>query len=168
MNKRTLDAIWDQTRQKYGVYLRLVEAIPEEKLHSHPVPGMRSPAEVVAHVSGGIVRDIPQGIASGAVAASEDERAIAKGFKKRADAIAYARKCWKDADATMTKLTDEKLGGVVNAWGVSMPGAALVNILNDELVHHRGQLYTFARALGAEPPFVWSHGDNASEFAPKA
>jgi uncharacterized damage-inducible protein DinB len=145
-----------------------VEASPEEKLHSHPVPGMRSPAELVAHVSGGIVRDIARGIASGAVSASEDEGAVARGFVKTADAIAYATRCWKDADATAAKLTDEKLGGVVNAWGMPLPGAALVNILNDELVHHRGQLYTFARALGADPPFVWSHRDNAPEFAPRA
>jgi uncharacterized damage-inducible protein DinB len=168
VNKRTLDAVWDQTRQKYGVFLRLVDTIPEAELHGHPVPGMRTPAELVAHVSGGIVRDIASGIASGAIRQKDNEAAIAKSFKTKADALAYARKCWTEADATAAKLTDKELGAIVNAWGMQLPGSACVNILNDELVHHRGQLYTYARALGAEPPFVWSHGDNAAEFAPKA
>ena len=52
MNKAVLDQMWDQFRQKYGVYLRLLEAFPADKLATHPVAGMRTPAELVAHVCG--------------------------------------------------------------------------------------------------------------------
>jgi uncharacterized damage-inducible protein DinB len=40
-------------------------------------------------------------------------------------------------------------------------------MLSDEFLHHRGQLYVYARAAGGEPPFVWSFDKNAPEFAPK-
>src|SRR5690606_12767386 len=63
VNRTTFDTMWDQIRQKYGVYLRLIEALPEAQLQMRPIPGMRSPAELVAHLSSGIVRAIVVGIA---------------------------------------------------------------------------------------------------------
>lgn len=38
MNKRALDGFWDQFRQKYGVYLRLLDVIPADRYQSQPVP----------------------------------------------------------------------------------------------------------------------------------
>jgi len=40
--------------------------------------------------------------------------------------------------------------------------------MNDEFTHHRGQLYVFTRACGAEPPFMWGYADNAPEYRPRA
>jgi hypothetical protein len=36
--------------------------------------------------------------------------------------------------------------------------------MNDEFVHHRGQLYVYARLFSVAPPFIWSFGENGSEF----
>ena len=166
MKKTTFDTIWDQVRQKYGVYLRLIEILPEAQLQTNPIPGMRSPAELVAHLSSGVVRAIMQGIAVGTVR-SEDEAAIALGFEDKKDVLQLARDCWKEADTIAHQVTEEQLNSLVNAWGSPMPASYLVSILADELVHHRGQLYVYARLLGAEPPAVWSHTDNAMEFAPR-
>ncbi|MGE0158067.1 MAG: DinB family protein [Gemmatimonadales bacterium] len=166
MDKTTFDTIWDQVRQKYGVYVRLIETLPEAQLQTHPIPGMRSPAELIAHLSSGVVRSIMQGIAVGSVK-PEDESATALGFKNKKDVLELARQCWKDADMVAHQITNEQLGSMVNAWGMPIPASALVHVLSDELVHHRGQLYVYARLLGAEPPSVWSHTDNAMEFAPR-
>ena len=168
MNKKTLDALWDQTRQKYGVYLRVLEAIPDDQYQAHPVQGMRTPAELVAHASGGIVRDIAQGVAKGEIKPNAPaETATAQGLKSKADAIAFARRCWKEADSAVAALGDAQLAGMVKAWGMSLPGSACMKILGDELVHHRGQLYVFARVCGGAPPFLWSFGENAPDFAPR-
>jgi hypothetical protein len=64
VKKTTFDRIWDQVRQKYGVYLRLIEILPEAQLQTNPIPGMRSPAELIAHLSSGVVRSIMRGIAT--------------------------------------------------------------------------------------------------------
>jgi uncharacterized damage-inducible protein DinB len=166
VKKTTFDAIWDQLRQKYGVYLRLIETLPEAQLQTKPIPGMRSPAELVAHLSSGIVRALMKGIAEGTVR-TEDETAIALRFEDKKDVLDLARDCWKEADTIAHQVTEEQLNSMVNAWGSRMPASYLVSILADELVHHRGQLYVYARVLGAEPPAVWSHTDNAIEFAPR-
>ena len=57
MNKRALDGFWDQFRQKYGVYLRLLDLMPADSYQTEPVPGLRSAAELA----------VPYGFAHGAV-----------------------------------------------------------------------------------------------------
>lgn len=167
MDKKSFDRMWDQTRQKYGIYLRLLEAIPEDKFHDTPVQGMRTPAELVVHTSGAIVRDITQGVAKGEITQGEDENTVASGFSGKSDALAYALKCWNEANAAASEIGDEELNAKVpTPWDMTFPGWVGISILNDEFLHHRGQLYAYARACGAEPPFLWSFGENAPEFGP--
>lgn len=168
MNKQVLDATWDQMRQKYGVYLRVLEAIPEDRYHVHIIPGMRTPAELVAHVSGTVLRDVARGVAKGEITADESsESAVAAGFATRADAIAFARTCWEQANQAVAGTGDAQLTAMVpTPWHMTFPGWVGFELMRDEFVHHRGQLYAFARACGAEPPFVWGFGDNAEAFRP--
>jgi uncharacterized damage-inducible protein DinB len=170
VDKGTLTQLWDQIRQKYGVYLRLLEVIPEDRYHSHPVPGMRTAAELVVHMSGTVVRDIAQGVAKGAITADESsEEKVASGLKARKDLIAFARKCWDQANAAVAATGDPQLKAMVpTPWGMTFPGWVGFNILNDEFLHHRGQLYTYARLCGVEPPFIWGFAENAPEFRPSA
>ena len=170
MDRQTLTQVWDQTRQKYGVYLRLLEAIPADRYHSHPVPGMRTPAELAVHVSGSIVRDIAQGVAKGAITADESaESTVASGLRTKADLISFARKCWDQANVAVAAISDAQLQAMVpTPWGMTFPGWVGFNILNDEFLHHRGQLSAYARLCGVAPPFIWGFGDNAPEFRPTA
>lgn len=169
MNKRTFDKVWEQTRQKYGVYLRVLEAIPDDKFQSKPIPGMRTTAALVTHVSGAIVKEIAEGVARGEIRSpspSEDETAA--GITSKAKAIAFAKECWDAADEAVRSIGDEELAATVaTPWNMSFPGWVALNILGDEFLHHRGQLYAYARASGGAPPFLWSFGENAPEFAPR-
>ena len=168
MDKQALDQVWDQIRQKYGVYLRLLEAIPEDRYHTHPVPGMRTPAELVAHVSGTVVRDTAQGVAKGEITANEaSEATVAADLRTKAAIIAFARKCWSEASAAVARIGDAQLSAMVpTPWQMTFPGWVGFNIMSDEFLHHRGQLYAYARLCGIEPPFIWGFADNAPEFRP--
>jgi uncharacterized damage-inducible protein DinB len=166
MNSQALRMFWDQIRQKYGVLLRVLEVIPEPQLHAHPIPGMRTPAELAAHVAGSIVRDIAVGVAKGAITADESREAdIAAGLTSRASLLDHLRDCWARADAAVATITDSQLAASVpTPWGMSFPGAFAFHVLNDELLHHRGQLYAYARACGVEPPSLWSFAENEPVF----
>ena len=170
MNRQALDGAWDQLRQKYGVYLRLIETFPEDRYHTHPVPGLRTVAEMVAHVSGTVLRDIAQGVAKGEITADEDaEPRAAAGLRTRAELLAYARRCWKDADAAVATIGDAQLNAMVpTPWHMTFPGWVGFSIMSDEFLHHRGQLATYARLCGVQPPFIWSFAGNAPEFRPAA
>lgn len=166
MNRQWLDGLWDHTRRKYGVYLRVLEGIPEERFHTHPIEGMRTPAELVVHTSGSILRDIAEGIASGTIEPSEEgEAAVAAGLETKEAVLAFARDCWDRADAAIAKVGDEQLAGPVeNNWGIPLNGTFAMVVLGDEFTHHRGQLFAYARACGTAPPFMWSFEDNEPEF----
>jgi uncharacterized damage-inducible protein DinB len=170
MDQQTLNQVWDQIRQKYGVYLRVLEAIPEERYHSHPVPGMRTPAEMAVHISGTIVRDIAQGVAKGAITADESSEAkVASGLRTKRDLLAFARQCWDQANAAVTTTGEAQLKAMVpTPWGMTFPGWVGFNILGDEFLHHRGQLSAYVRLCGSEPPFIWGFKDNAPDFRPAA
>jgi uncharacterized damage-inducible protein DinB len=169
MNKSTLDQMWDQFRQKYGVYLRLLEAIPADRYATHPVPGMRTPAELMVHVSATIVRDLVEGVAKGSITPDEAaEGKLAVELGNKAALLAFARECFDRANAAVGRIDDAKLAAMVpTPWNASWPGYVAFHIMNDEFVHHRGQLYAYARACGIEPPFMWGYKDNALEYQPR-
>jgi uncharacterized damage-inducible protein DinB len=169
MNKAALDQMWDQFRQKYGVYMRLLEAIPADRYATHPVAGMRSPAEIAVHVSDTVVRELAEGVARGRIAADESSEAkIAAELGSKKALLAFAARCFEQASAAVARIGDAELTAMVpTPWNASWPGAVAFHIQNDEFVHHRGQLYAFCRACGAEPPFMWGYADNAPEYQPR-
>jgi hypothetical protein len=168
MNKQVFDQSWDQLRQKYGIYLRLLETIPEQHYNSHPIAGMRSPAELVVHTSGTVVRDITRGVAKGRITADESSEAkTATDLGTKTAIIEFAKQCWGLANTAAATIGDAQLSAIVpTPWNMTFPGWVGFNVLSDEFLHHRGQLYTYARACGAEPPFIWGFADNAPEFRP--
>lgn len=167
MNKSDLDSLWSHIRRKYGIYLRLLEGLPNDKLHEQVIPGMRTPAELVAHTSDQIIREIASGVASGEIKNAPPESDVAAGFGSSADLVAFATQCWQDADDSIRAVGDEELGRIVKTpWGVEFPGSACIYMINDEFTHHRGQLYVYARLCGVEPPFMWSFEENPPGFGP--
>ena len=167
MNKSSLDSSWNQLRQKYGVYLRVLEAIPEDKIGQTVIPGMRSPAQIAAHVSGGIIQGFAEGVERGEIVQGKSTEEVAAGIESSADLLAYAKRCWEAADAAIANVGDDELTRMVKTpWNMEFPGSAAIHTMNDEFVHHRGQLYAMVRACGVEPPFVWSHAENAEGFKP--
>ena len=168
MTKQWLEGMWDHMRSKYGIYLRVLEGLPEDAFHAQPISGMRTPAQLVAHASGSIVRDVAEGVASGRIAAGEaNEDEVAAGLTTKARVLEYARACWERADAAVADITDEKLAGPVeNAWGIPLNGTFAMVVVNDEFLHHRGQLFAYSRACGVEPPFMWGFEENPPGFRP--
>jgi uncharacterized damage-inducible protein DinB len=122
------------------------------------------------HISGTCVRDMAEGVAKGRITvdeAGEDKMAAELGYK--ADLIAFARQCFEQANAAVARTGDAQLSAMVpTPWNKTWPGWVAYQVMHDEFVHHRGQLYAFARACGAEPPFMWGYADNEPEYRPRA
>jgi hypothetical protein len=166
MTKQSLDHEWNQLRQKYSAFLCLLESIPADRYHTHLVPGMGTPAELVVRVSAAIVRDIAQGVASGEIVVDGfmEARLVADLGTKTA-IIAYAKKCWDLANDAVQCIDSKHLNAKVRTpWNVEILGSVGFDILNDEFLHHYGQLYTYARLCGAEPPSLWGVADRLPQY----
>ena len=168
MNKQNVDRMMNRLRTRHGIALRLIEALPEDKLHSNPIPNMRTPAQLVVHLYGMAIREMIEGTQRGEIR-EIDEAAIVKGIRTKADLVKFARESFDAAAKAASSITDAQLAGnVKTAWGSTPPGAAMIEAVNDEFYHHRGQLYAYARALGVAPPDMWDFQNNAAEFQPAA
>jgi uncharacterized damage-inducible protein DinB len=166
MNRQSLDAMWEQFRAINGVTLRALERIPEDKLGACPVGNMRSTRELVDHIYG-YLRAIPQAVLKGQITA-EDVTPRSERLQTKRDMMEYARECFRQADEAASKITDAHLARMVAThWGPEFPGAMMMTVLYDEHLHHRGQLYTYLRALGVEPPFIWGFNENETAFQPR-
>jgi uncharacterized damage-inducible protein DinB len=166
MNRSIVGYMWEELRLINGITLRVIDGIPKEKIDARPIGMMRTPKELVAHMYT-TMRTVAEGIAKGTITA--DERADSGAeLRSRDDMLRYARESWKAADRAMQSLTDAQIQAMVKTpWGMDMPGHFCSTIIYDEHLHHRGQLYAFLRALGAEPPFMWDFENSAPEFRPR-
>ena len=167
MNKDSLRGIMEGLRMHVGVSLRAVAAIPPAKLDSNPVANMRTPKELAVHAFA-YMRGIPKGILKGKLTAEECVEPFDQ-IKSLDQLLTWCQESWNSMEADFEKFTDAQLAAMVETyWGPTFPGYVLIPIVYDEHLHHRGQLYTYLRSMGAEPPFLWSFEENAPAYQPKA
>jgi uncharacterized damage-inducible protein DinB len=169
MNKAALTQAWDYFRTVNGVGLRAIAALPEDKLEATPIPGMRSPKALIIHQYQ-VLKDLAESAKTGTLVDSTPfEEAAAAKIHTRAELLTFCRACWDDADRTVAGLTDADLERIIKTpWGHDFPGSVMFRFVNDEYWHHRGQLYTFLRALGIAPPGLYSMSENDPAFQDKA
>ncbi len=168
MNPQTLTRLWDHFRQGNGIAIRAIEAVPADKIDSNPIPKMRTVKQLAVHMYAMIWRECAEGALRGEIR-QIDEKAICDTIRTKDDLLRYCRECFDAATMAADAMTQEKLDAIVKTpWGVNFPGSVVFGTIHDEFLHHRGQLYAFVRALGAEPPVVWDFENNAPEYRPKA
>lgn len=167
MNRTAFLASWDHLRILHGITTRLVELIPGDKLDSRPIPKMRTPKELVFHTYGQVLRDVAKGLVSGEIKQTDD--AAIAAIKDKGDLARFVKDCWTEADRVAKTVTDAHLTATVKTpWGMDMPGSMAAAVINDEYLHHRGQLYAYLRALGQDVPMMWDFEHNAPEYRPAA
>lgn len=168
MNRQQLEMIWDHLRQMHGITLRLIDNLPADQIDSHPIPKMRTPKELLLHLYGQNVREVTLALASGSIR-EYDEVAAAPSIRTKDDLVRFCNECWAEADRTIKQVTDANLASMVQTpWGgMKLPAPYCVQIVRDELTHHRGQLFVYLRALGQDVPMMWNFEGNAPEFRPR-
>jgi uncharacterized damage-inducible protein DinB len=168
MNKQALIGVRHYFDMVHGVTLRLIGSFSDEDLDYRPKPGMRSVRELIAHVYTQ-ERVLAEGVKSGKLTLevenqanpeTEDGKKIADSLSTIAEAQAYARESHKAAGELLNSLTDEQIASPVEAPYGTFPAWQFFSFAYDEHWHHRGQLYTYARLLGKEPPMLYSYEEN--------
>jgi uncharacterized damage-inducible protein DinB len=157
-------------RRKYfdmvhGVTLRAIAALTDDELDFRPKPGMRSPRELIFHIYSQekALADAAQNASFTMDAARrvnpEDETAAPElaALVTIDDVKAYADACHKAANAIFNAMSEEEVARPVASPFGQYPSWQYVNFAYDEHWHHRGQLYTYLRLLGKEPPGLYDY-----------
>jgi uncharacterized damage-inducible protein DinB len=166
MNLAYIRTLWEEMRHVTGITLRAIDAVPADKIDVRPIANMRTPKELVCHMAE-TMRSCAIGTTTGKVVTDENAEK-GHGINSRADLVRKMEDAWKAADAAVRSLTEDKATAAVDTpWNFSPPAWVIIQIIFDEHLHHRGQLYAFLRALDVEPPFLWDFENSAPEFRPK-
>jgi uncharacterized damage-inducible protein DinB len=140
-----------QLQQEWKTTYKVIAAVPEDKKNYKPDPNSRDAwflAHHIATVDVGFLRMI----AANNFAAIKVETtattvaALADWYKHE----------FPKALEQVLALDGQHLSQTLEAFGVlKMPSAAFVLFCNNHMVHHRGQLSTYLRAMGSKVPSIY-------------
>ena len=165
MTRQQLLDKWDVFNLVHGVTLRAIQTLADHELDFRPRPEMRTPRELVFHIYGQ-----EQALAEGARDGSftmelanrsnpEDpsRKAAVSALATVADAVGYARACHDAAERIFRAMSEDDVVRPVNLPFGTYPAWICLVFAYDEHWHHRGQLYTYLRLLGKEPPMLYDY-----------
>jgi uncharacterized damage-inducible protein DinB len=138
------------------VTVELVDMIGEGGLNFKPWDGAMTLSELVLHImSSGF--QFTNAVKLGTIGKPADKPLISS----MADLRKYVHEITESTKATMASITDEEMESLVDAskvMGTSLPGKALLATMRDHEIHHKGQLFVYARMAGVQnPPFFVKH-----------
>ena len=168
MNLAYIKTLWEDLRLVNGVTLRVIEALPSDSIDTRPIRDMRTPKELVTHMAEAM-RAIAVGMTKGSIEDFEKrEPEVCASLTTREDLVRAMHSAWSEANAAVQSLTEAQAAGKVETpWNFTPPGWMCAQIIFDEHLHHRGQLYVYLRALGVEPPNMWDFGKSVPDFQPR-
>ena len=157
MNKKMLLGQRQYFDMAHGVTVRAIGTFEDKDLDFRPTEETRSVRELILHIYS-MEKAMTEGARDGKVT-TEAETAAAESANVTtvAEAQEFARNCHKAADAALAAMSDEDLARMVEAPYGSFPAWQYFTFAYDEHWHHRGQLYTYLRLLGKEPPMLYDY-----------
>ncbi|RFU67922.1 DinB family protein [Peribacillus saganii] len=131
--------------------LELVDTFGDEQLHFKPWENAMNLSELVLHITGATSMFV-QTVKKGVFTPPPELISVETARDLKAVVQAETEKTVSD----LKSLTDEQLEQLVEFYGMKMPGLALLESGKDHEIHHKGQLFTYARLIGIEtlPFFV--------------
>ena len=149
----------------HGVTIRSIATLDENDLDFRPQSGMRTPRELIFHIYTQekiLAEAIREGrfTAEAAVRSSPEDAAVAPELQALVsvnDLKEYVERCHREAVQILDGLSEEKITGPVESPMGTYPGWRFFDFAYDEHWHHRGQLYTYLRLLGKEPPMLYDY-----------
>jgi uncharacterized damage-inducible protein DinB len=165
MTRQQFSARWDYFNMVHGVTLRAISAFSDAELAFRPAPSMRSPRELIFHIYSQermLAEGARQGrISTEAANASNPEAdpgaAACATLVTVSDARAFAESCHRVAEETFRAMSDDALNRAVESPFGTYPSWQYFAFAYDEHWHHRGQLYSYLRLLGKEPPMLYDY-----------
>jgi uncharacterized damage-inducible protein DinB len=152
-----LTGLWEG---EFKATCAVLSSVPDDKRDYQPDAKGRTAWQLAVHIA---TADIwfMDSILNGAFA--WDPEAAKKGeamFGSVADVVAYYEKEFPVRIAAFRAASPENMARTVDFFGMMQrPAAAFLGLANNHSVHHRGQLSTYLRSMGAKVPPMY--GDSA-------
>jgi uncharacterized damage-inducible protein DinB len=142
--------------------LRVIEAVPSNRLDYQPDPKAKTGLGLVRHIT---LEDewILSSIANGEFTQPPDDSDVC-GIMNPADAIARYKERIPRALDRVRAMPPEKLSSVIDLLGlIQAPAINFLAMAVKHSVHHRGQLSTYLRPMGGKVPGIYGRSADTRE-----
>jgi uncharacterized damage-inducible protein DinB len=165
MNKQDFLARRKYFSMVHGVTVRAIGSFSDEELDYRPRADMRTPRELVFHIYSQ-ERVLAEAARAGRFTMEaanrtnpEDKAGAAEmtTLVTVGDARRYAQASHEAAEKIFNEMSEDDLARPVESPMGTYPAWQYFVFAYDEHWHHRGQLYTYLRLLGKEPPMLYDY-----------
>ena len=163
MTKSDFTAKLEYFKMVHDVTRRAISAFDDSDLEFRPMAAMRTPKELVFHIYSQ-ERILAEAVREGRFTmeeanSSNPEAATAEvaALATAADVLAFAESCHRVAQEILEAMSEKELVRRVESPMGTYPAWRFFDFAYDEHWHHRGQLYTYLRLLGKEPPMLYDY-----------
>jgi uncharacterized damage-inducible protein DinB len=174
MNKQQLLARRDYFKLVHAVTLRAIAAFSDSELDFRPRLGMRTPRELIFHIytQEKMLAEAAQKrrftLEMATASNPEEQPAALRGLRSVDDVLSYANACHEAAEAIFRAMSEEDVASEVESPFGGYGAWQYFQFAYDEHWHHRGQLHTYLRLLGKEPPPLYDYEPAARREPSKA
>jgi uncharacterized damage-inducible protein DinB len=140
---------------------KVIAAVPDAKADYRPDPKARTAKELMWHLANSDVQFL-----DGIGALKFDMESPEHKPQTSAETATWYDENIKRAVATIAKMSAEQLMTPVAFFGVfNLPSAMYLGFMNNHSIHHRGELATYLRPMGAKVPSIYG-GSYDEPFVP--
>jgi uncharacterized damage-inducible protein DinB len=155
----------------HGVYLpalknesqltkKVIEAVPADKADYRPDPVSKTANELLRHIAAADVR-FADTVINGKF---ETGAVLPPELKTPAEIASWYEKAYAERLDALAKLTSEQLMKTVDFRGMfQRPAVMFLMIGAHHTVHHRGQLSSYLRCMGAKVPSIYGESFDAEQ-----
>jgi uncharacterized damage-inducible protein DinB len=155
------DVFLPNLKNEHRLTTAVIGAIPLDRGDYRPDPVGRPVLELAWHIAATEMRFL-DAVAAGAFDFSPRPRP--ESIKNSADLVAWYTPNFAAHLDTVSKLSNEQLLKVVDFRGMfQLPAVMYLNFVLHHTVHHRGQLSTYLRPMGAKVPAIYGESYDSAE-----
>jgi uncharacterized damage-inducible protein DinB len=143
----------DGLAREFETTKKVLAAIPDAKADYRPDPQARTARDLAWHIANTDVQFL-DGIADLQFKMESPEEEDKP--KTTSELVAWYDKHFKRGADRVQALTPEQLCTPISFFGVfNLPAVSYLGFLNNHCIHHRGQLATYLRPMGAKVPSIY-------------
>lgn len=148
-------------KNEHATTKKVIESIPLDKGDYRPDKISKTALELAWHIVAAEKRFL-----AGIPAGEFDFTAINRpeNIRNSADIAAWYEESFKEGLAKLEAATGEQLARIIDFRGVlQLPAVGYLTLSQNHSIHHRGQLSTYLRPMGAKVPAIYGESYDTSQ-----
>lgn len=149
-------------KAEHAMTSAVIAAIPPERADYRPHPDSRSAFDLAWHIVSAEIKYL-DAIAAGVF--PHELRPIPDDIRKPSDILAWYTARFDAAVRRLETTSGDELLRLVDFYGLrTFPAIGLLQLILNHTIHHRGQLSTYLRPMGAKVPSLYGPSYDAGGF----